>query len=94
MTSARIFVPHTVEIHVGETVVWYNDSMAVHTVTADPSRAKTPDNVSLPTGVAPFSSQHILPSSYYRHTFTAPGTYRYIDIHAEEAGMMGEVVVR
>lgn len=94
MTSARKFEPARVEVKVGDTVVWLNDSMAVHTVTADPSRAKKSDNVVLPEGVQPFSSQHILPSSYYRHTFTAPGTYRYFDINAEDQGMVGEVVVR
>lgn len=94
MTSARTFEPRLVEVTVGQTVVWRNDSMAVHTVTADPSRAKNPQTVVLPEGAAPFSSQHVLPSSIYRHTFTTPGTYRYIDIHAEDAGMIGEVVVR
>jgi len=94
MTSARTFEPRTVEVKAGETVVWRNDSMALHTVTADRTRAKKADSVALPDGVTPFSSQHILPASIYRHTFTVPGTYRYFCILNEEVGMVGEVVVR
>ncbi len=94
MTSARTFEPRVVEVKVGETVVWRNDSMAVHTVTADPTRAKNPDAIALPAGVAPVSPQPGRPASTDRHPFPTPGTYRYIDIHAEDAGLMGEVVVR
>lgn len=95
MTSARTFEPRIVEVTAGQTVVWRNDSMALHTVTADPSRAKKPETVVvLPDGAAPFSSQHILPDKIYRHTFTVPGTYRYFSVHGEDVGMMGEVVVR
>lgn len=94
ITDERTFDPPRVEISAGDTVVWRNKSVVLHTVTADKSRAKRPDSVLLPDGVEPFSSTHIQPARIYRHTFTVPGTYRYFCVLNEEVGMVGEVVVR
>ncbi len=87
------FKPAEVRIRVGQTVEWRNRSFAAHTVTFDPSKASDPSLVSLPEGVAPFGSEPVAGGQTWRHTFTRPGTYRYICIPHHGEGMTGTVVV-
>jgi plastocyanin len=93
MTSDLKFDPYRVDIHSGQAVVWKNTSSVIHTVTADPNKAKNKDDVSLPEGAQAFDSGNIEPGQTYTHTFTFPGTYKYICVPHEEMGMMGEVIV-
>jgi plastocyanin len=62
-------------------------------VTADPSKAATAKNVLLPEGAQPFDSGNIDAGGTYSYTFTVPGTYRYVCLPHELAGMIGIVVV-
>ena len=87
------FKPAEVRIRVGQTVEWRNRSFAAHTVTFDPSKPSDPSLVSLPPGVEPFGSEPIAGGQTWRHTFTAPGTYRYICIPHRGEGMTGVVIV-
>ncbi|MBW3534855.1 MAG: hypothetical protein KY453_06495 [Gemmatimonadetes bacterium] len=93
MTNQLSFTPSTVRIAVGETVRWTNGSDIVHTVTADPDRAADPGNVELPQGASSFHSGEVRPGQVFEHTFTVAGTYRYVCLPHEGAGMMGTVVV-
>lgn len=93
MTSQLAFEPGEVRIAAGETVEWRNTSVLVHTVTADPERAARPRSVSLPEGAEPFHSGRLRPEETYRHTFDAPGTWRYFCVPHEAAGMTATVVV-
>lgn len=93
MTNRLLFAPDTVRVRAGETVLWRNSSMLPHTVTADPSKAVSADNVELPAGAEPFDSGNIDPERTWSHTFTVPGTYRYVCVPHELAGMVGVVVV-
>lgn len=52
MTDRLSFEPQRVTVRVGQTVRWENTTLIPHTVTADPSRARNPDNVRLPDGAA------------------------------------------
>jgi plastocyanin len=94
MTSSHQFSPQDVTIKAGESVTWKNSANDVHTVTADPSRAKMKENVSVPAGAKPFHSGDIAPGKTYRYTFTTPGTYRYVCLTHEDKGMTGTVTVK
>lgn len=87
------FLPETIRVRRGDTVVWRNTSEVVHTVTAVPGRARDPSHVKLPEGAEPFHSGALRPGAEYRHTFTVPGTYRYFCIPHEAQGMVAEVIV-
>jgi plastocyanin len=94
MTDDLTFEPARFIVQAGDTVEWKNTSGQAHTVTADARRAAEGKDVVLPPGAAPFDSGRIAPGSSYRHTFTAPGTYRYICVPHADFGMTGELVVR
>src|SRR5690606_35600387 len=59
----------------------------------DPSKAVSADNVEQPAGAEPFDSGNIDRRRTWSHTFTVPGTYRYVCVPHELAGMVGVVVV-
>ncbi len=78
-----IFRPRKLEAPAGTTVTWDNQDGTTHTVVAG-TRAK-------PTG--DFDLE-LRPNGSARHTFEAPGAYRYVcDLHPG-GGMTGEVIVR
>lgn len=91
MTS---FNPPSIRIRSGQTVQWRNTSIVTHTVTADASLAANPANVALPQGAQAFHSGKIEAGQVWSHTFTVPGTYRYVCLPHEQQGMMGTVVVQ
>jgi plastocyanin len=93
MDNQLRFLPDTVRIRAGQAVRWENGSDIVHTVTADPERAAQPSNVALPGGARPFHSGDLVPGSTYTRVFTVPGSYRYVCLPHEMAGMVGVVVV-
>ena len=62
------FIPSMLEISVGDTVAWYNNDVAAHTVTSgSPSVG--------PTGV--FDSSLVMAGTVFEHTFEEAGTYDY-----------------
>ena len=87
------FTPQVVRVRSGQTVQWRNTSLIDHTVTADKSLAADPDNVILPQGAASFHSGEIDAGDVWTHTFTIPGTYRYVCLPHEKKGMIGTVIV-
>ena len=93
MTNSMKFDPDRAVIEAGQTVLWNNTSDLVHTVTADPTKAKNKDDCNLPDGAIPFDSGTIKPGNTYLQTFTVPGTYKYFCIPHEAMGMIGEVIV-
>jgi plastocyanin len=88
------FDPDSVTIHAGEAVFWKNPSIAWHTVTADPAKAKKPEDVLLPAGAETFDSGKVNSGQSYWRVFTVPGTYRYFCQPHETKGMVGEIVVK
>jgi plastocyanin len=94
MTDELRFKPARVVVHAGDTVEWQNPSTMPHTVTADARRAAAGKVVVLPPGAAPFDSGEIAPGGSYRHTFTVPGTYKYICVPHAALGMVGQVIVQ
>jgi plastocyanin len=94
MTNTFSFSPETIRIPVGGTVEWRNTSITTHTVTADPSMIRDPEQVALPAGAEPFSSGEIGRGQVWRHTFTMPGTYHYAcQPHHDVFSMTGTVEV-
>lgn len=94
MTNTLKFTPHTLTVHVGDTVVWKNGSALTHTVTDVPKLASKAGDATLPKGAKPFNSGYLNPGQSYSHTFTVPGTYHYFCIPHEATGMVATVVVK
>ena len=92
--SLLVFEPAVIEIKAGQTVVWKNSSREVHTVTADPSQATNPEDVELPHGAQRFDSGFLNPTQNYEHTFSKPGTYRYVCTLHEVQRMIGQIIVK
>ena len=88
------FNPETVTIPAGGTVQWRNTSPITHTVTSDATLARDPANVALPAGAQPFHSGDVDAGQVWSHTFTVPGTHRYVCLPHERQGMIGTVIVR
>jgi len=93
MTNDLRYAPEALEVQVGETVTWVNDTPLIHTVTADPAQAQDAANVRLPEGADTFDSGDMRPGDRFSHTFQVPGEYVYFCIPHEGAGMVGRVVV-
>jgi plastocyanin len=77
-TSANQFVPPSVDIETGDTVVW-NFTGGTHNVNGTSGPAEDPEWPQVDSG---FKS-----SGEYRYTFTKPGTYAFVcDAHPGMAG--------
>lgn len=88
------YTPDMITINVGDTIEWINNSLLVHTVTADPKLAAKLDNVNLPKEAKPFDSGDIAPGGIYEHKFNVQGHYRYFCKPHEGTGMIGDVIVK
>jgi plastocyanin len=88
------FQPPVITIKVGDTVKWENVSNSVHHATNDSSDAINAADVTNPPGAKPFDSHFIQPGESFTHTFTVPGTYKYVCAAHEMSGMTAEVVVK
>ncbi len=94
MNNQLTYQPAAVTISAGQAVRWRNQSALIHTVTADPTKARQAANVRLPSGVDAFDSGDIAPGESFTWTFTEPGEYRYVCIPHEGAAMVGTIMVR
>jgi plastocyanin len=101
--TAVAFDPPTVRVAPGEEVVWRNTSSRGHTVTAYADRI--PDGAAY-FASGGFASEadardawradlggRIAGGETYAHTFDVPGSYAYVCIPHEQAGMVGTVLV-
>lgn len=87
-----IFTPNPIQIRVGQTVTWTNNSSLQHTVTADPCDPEGQErSSSIPPGATPFDSGTLAPGQSFTYTFTTPGEYTYFCRFHE--GMNGRIIV-
>ena len=93
MTPALTFEPTEITIRVGDKVEWRNRTLLTHTVTVDARITADASNMELPEGARPFNSAAIPAGQVFRHTFTVPGTYRYLCLPHAGQKMFGTVVV-
>jgi plastocyanin len=93
MTDALKFDPDNVTVPKGTKVTWKNNSGTAHTATDDPSKASNSADVSLPSGAKSWDSGNIDPGQSYSYTFDTPGTYKYVCVPHESAGMLGTITV-
>jgi plastocyanin len=94
MNDQLMFAPREIEVAAGEEVTWRNAGKVAHTVTADKSKAADPSLVSIPAGTKAWDSGLVNERQSFSRKFDKPGTYRYICIPHEGAGMVGTVAVR
>jgi plastocyanin len=94
MNDQLTFEPKEIQVSTGEEVIWKNVGKVAHTVTADKSKAADPSLVSVPSGTKEWDSGFVAERESFSRTFRKPGTYGYICIPHEGAGMVGSVVVR
>ena len=94
MNDQLTFEPKAIEVAAGEEVTWKNLGKVAHTVTADKSKAADPALVSIPAGTRQWDSGFVSEGESFSRAFQKPGTYRYICIPHEGAGMVGTVVVK
>ncbi|MFB6138549.1 MAG: plastocyanin/azurin family copper-binding protein [Halobacteriaceae archaeon] len=102
--SAEDFLPASIEVNLGDTVVWKNTSSHAHTVTAVESGLPEDAEYFASGG---YDSQQAASDAYfdepfggsisagdtYEHTFRTVGTFPYYCIPHKAAGMAGQVVV-
>jgi plastocyanin len=93
MNDANQYVPATLTVQRGATVVWNNTGSVQHTVTDDPSKASNPSDAALPAGAQPWDSGLINGGQSYSRTFDVPGQYTYFCIPHEALGMVGRITV-
>ena len=94
MSDSLKFDPTDLTISKGETVTWQNTGATVHTATGDPSKASTPADVSVPSGAKVWDSGDVQPGGSFSHTFDTAGTYKYVCVPHESAGMVGTITVK
>ena len=87
------FVPGSISIPVGDSIVWNNKDTLPHTATCDPSKANKASNVQLPNGAQAWNSGPIKPGQTWAHTFDTAGTFVYFSINDENDGYVGTIVV-
>lgn len=92
--QATSYVPASITIPVGGTVLWRNSDVLVHTVTCDPALAQRPGDAQLPPGAQTFNSGNLEPEDEFRHTFDVAGEYVYFCIPHELQGMVGRITVQ
>ena len=93
MSEKMTFIPDRLTVRVGATVKWRNQSDFVHTATADPGKAHDPSLVELPSGAAPWDSGNFSRGQSWEYRFEVAGTYRYVCLPHEQAGMVGTIIV-
>jgi len=97
MTTQLQFVPASVTLKVGDTVVWKTDSILPNPATGDPEQnpvaTSHPEYVVLADGAEPWGSELLQLGESFVHTFTTPSEYRYICVPHVLSGMRGTITV-
>jgi plastocyanin len=85
MEENFVFVPESLDISVGDTVLWINKSSIPHTTTSGANGVS--DGL--------WNSGTMAPGDSFTHVFPTAGTFPYFcAIHFSTAGMKGRIIVR
>jgi len=87
-----MFLPGSLTIPQGATVVWKNKDLYPHTVTCQPSQANGA-YAKLPKGAQPWDSGDLYTGQMWSYTFTTPGQYVYFSRRDETGRMLGSILV-
>lgn len=87
-----MFLPGSLTIPRGATVVWKNKDLYPHTVTCQPSEANGA-YAKLPKGAQPWDSGDLYTGQMWSYTFTTPGQYVYFSRRDETGRMLGSIIV-
>ncbi len=101
MTNEPAFEPRVVEIAVGETIAWINESTIAQSVTAVGDEIPEDADYFASGGFERESIASVLyplygvvdPDEAFEHTFETPGVYEYYSIRSKHRGMDGRVIV-
>ncbi len=88
------FSPQSLTIHVGQAVLFVNQSRAPQTATDDASLAANSKHAVLPAGAVPWNTGIINPGEKAAQLFSVEGKYTYFSIPSEHVGMIGHITVR
>lgn len=77
------FSPGTIEVEVGTTVTWVNNSSVIHTVTSGSNGESD----------GTFDSGNVAPGEEFSYTFNEVGEFDYFCIPHVNSGMVGTVTV-
>jgi plastocyanin len=100
--TTTAFEPREIQVEPDTTVVWANSSTRNHTVTAYDDGIPEGADYFATGGFENEAAARegfidgegvLRPDETFEHTFTVPGTYAYVCIPHERAGMVGTVVV-
>lgn len=94
MTDEMKFMPETLTVSVGETLVWVNRGSLPHTATNNPINAAVPEHNVLPAGATSWDSKALQEGEFFKYKFTVPGNYTYSCTLHEANGMIGHLIVR
>ena len=95
MNDQLEFVPETLTLTAGDTVVWRTVGTIPHTSTCDEDEANQPEeHVERPEGAEPWNSGIVGQGEEYSRVFTVPGEYTYFCIPHEGSGMIGYLTVQ
>lgn len=81
--GSQSFTPSSIEVEVGTTVTWTNNSSVTHTVTSGTGGEHD----------GKFDSGNLSPGATFSYTFDEVGTYPYYCVPHFSAGMTGTVTV-
>ncbi|MEZ4869292.1 MAG: plastocyanin/azurin family copper-binding protein [Caldilineaceae bacterium] len=89
-----MFLPGSLTIPRGATVIWKNDDIYPHTVTCQPTEGQAGASYAkLPQGAQPWDSGNIYTGETWSYTFTTPGDYLYYSRRDESGHMLGSITV-
>lgn len=88
-----VLAPATLEIPVGTTVVWQNQSDSRIAVSTDSSQVDDPALVVVPEGQAAWESGDLTAGMTWEYTFDQPGTWVYV-LKPVDGQVMGVITVQ
>lgn len=94
MTDEMKFMPETLTVSVGETLVWINRGSLPHTATDNPINAAVPEHNVLPVNATSWDSKALQQGESFKYIPTVPGNYTYSCTLHEANGMIGRLIVR